>query len=310
MEVKHVYRQFQRFIARTGIQFCSLIAKIIPQCFVYIYARFMGRVLYCFAVRHRRVAFESLSIAFADQKSKQEIGEIAIGCFDTIAKIAVEFLFFLERPYLINSYVTIEGIAHLDRALAKKKGVIALSAHFGNFPLLLTKLAMDGYKVHTILRHMRDQWLDDYLYKRRTAVGVGSIFTQPRKQCVDKSLEVLRNNQILFMQLDQNFGTGGVFVDFFGKKAATAKGPFVFAMRTNAAIVPMFIFREKENHQRIVIEPEVEIIRGKDSDDTMQRNAQELTTLIESYIRRYPTEWSWVHRRWKARPKRERVGKI
>lgn len=306
MEYKQLSRRFQRFLARLGLQFCSLITKIIPERCIYRFARIIARIGYAVASRHRKVAFESLSIAFASQKSTQEIKEIAFSSFDTMAKIAIEFLVFLERPQLINRYVTVEGIEHLKATLDKKKGVIALSAHFGNFPLMLTKLAMDGYPIHTLLRTMRDQWVNDYFLRKRDAVGVGSIFTQPRKQCVEKSLEVLRHNDILFIQLDQNFGTGGIFVDFFGKKAATAKGPIVFALRTGAAIVPMFIIREKGNHQRVIIEPEVEIITGKDPDETIQLNAQKLTTIIETYVRRYPSEWGWIHRRWKVRPKEER----
>lgn len=306
MRYKEFSRQFRRFLARLGLQFCSLTASIIPQRFVYAFAHFLACIGFVLVTRHRKTALESLSVAFGNDKSPQEIKKIAFESFEAMAKNGVEFLAFLQRPYLIDAAVTVEGIAHLERALAKKNGVIALSAHFGNFPLLLTKLAKDGYAIHTLLRHMRDQWVDDYFSKRRAAVGVGSIFTEPRKQCVDKSMEVLRGNHILFIQLDQNFGTGGIFVDFFGKKAATAKGPIVFALRTGAAIVPMFIFREADNRQRIVIEPEVEIMQGADFDETVQRNAQRLTAIIESYIRRYPAEWGWVHRRWKVRPKEEK----
>jgi KDO2-lipid IV(A) lauroyltransferase len=122
---------------------------------------------------------------------------------------------------------------------------------------------------------------------------------------VEKSLEVLRQNKILFIQLDQNFGTGGIFVDFFGKKAATAKGPIIFALRTKAAVVPMFIYRENDNMQRLVIEPEVEISQGKDFPDTVCRTAQKLTDIIEMYVRWHPRDWGWVHRRWKVRPKDE-----
>jgi KDO2-lipid IV(A) lauroyltransferase len=172
---------------------------------------------------------------------------------------------------------------------------------------MLTKLSMDGYKVSSILRVMRDPWVHNYFEKKRETLGIGSVYTQPRKQCVEKSLEVLRKNEILFIQIDQNFGTGGVFVDFFGKKAATAKGPIVFALRTKAPIVPMLIYREKDNTQKLVIEPEVDILQGKDFEETICLTAQKLTSIIELYVRRYPSDWGWIHRRWKARPKEERV---
>lgn len=305
MQYKEISRRFQRFIARKAIQFCSLIVKIIPERMAYDFAHLVAKVGYTFAIKQRRIAIESLTIAFGSQKTEDEIKKIAFDCFQTMAKIAIEFMLFTERPTLVDKYVSVEGIENLDKALAKGKGVIALSAHFGNFPLMLTKLSRDGYKTVAILRYMRDAWVNQYFHSRREALGVGSIYTQPRKQCVEKSLETLRNNQILFVQLDQNFGTGGVFVDFFGKQAATAKGPIVFALRTEAPIIPMFIYRDKNNEQKVIIEPEVEIQEGKDPEETIQLNAAKLTKIIESYIRRYPADWGWIHRRWKARPKEE-----
>ncbi|MBU1905372.1 MAG: lysophospholipid acyltransferase family protein, partial [Candidatus Omnitrophica bacterium] len=114
--------------------------------------------------------------------------------------------------------------------------------------------------------------------------------------------EALRNNEAVFLPLDQNFGSGGVFVDFFGKKAATAIGPVVFARRTKAAIVPCFIIRQKDDTHQIVFEPPLELEEGKDKQETIVINIQKLTNIIESYIRRYPAEWGWIHRRWKSKP--------
>ena len=306
MRYKDISRRFQGLLARIGIYFCSSIVKIIPESSIYAFAHIIARISFILATKQRRIAINSLTIAFGSEKTKEEIKKIAFDCFETMAKIAIEFMLFIEKSSLIDKYVRVEGIENLDKALAKGRGVVALSAHFGNFPLMLTKLSMKGYKIKTILRYMRDPWVNQYFHKKREALGVGSIYTQPRKQCVEKSLETLRNKQILFVQLDQNFGTGGIFVDFFGKKAATAKGSIVFALRAKAPIVPMFIYREKDNIQKVVIEPEAEILEGRDLDETIQLNAAKLTKIIERYIRLHPADWGWIHRRWKARPKEER----
>ncbi|MDD5005103.1 MAG: lysophospholipid acyltransferase family protein [Candidatus Omnitrophica bacterium] len=307
MQIKELSRRIQRFFARIMLQFCVLIIKLIPEKYVYGFAHILAKLGFAVAAKHRRVAFESLNIAFGKEKKEEEIKQIAVDCFENIAKMVVEFMVFLDKPDFINRYVTVRGIENLDKALAKKKGVVALSAHFGNFPLMLAKLAAQGYEIATMLRYMRDPWVSQYFHVKRENLGISSIYTQPRKQCVEKSLETLRQNKILFIQLDQNFGTGGVFVDFFGKKAATAKGPIVFALRTKSPIVPMFIYREKNNMQRVVIEPEAEIAEGKDFEETIYLTAQKLTGIIESYARRYPSDWGWIHKRWKARPKEEIV---
>jgi KDO2-lipid IV(A) lauroyltransferase len=119
---------------------------------------------------------------------------------------------------------------------------------------------------------------------------------------VANSIKALRNNEFLFIPIDQNFGTAGVFVDFFGKQAATATGPVIFAQRTGAPILPMFIVREKDDTHRIIIEPPMYIEEKENNAATIQHNISRITKIIEEYIRKYPQEWGWIHRRWKSRP--------
>jgi len=115
-------------------------------------------------------------------------------------------------------------------------------------------------------------------------------------------LDVLRNNEILFVPLDQNFGSGGVYVEFFGQKAATATGPVVFAKRTNATILPMFIIRVTDDTHKIIIKEPLILEEGFDEQDTIYKSTKKITSMIEEYVRRYPHEWGWMHRRWKSQP--------
>lgn len=105
------------------------------------------------------------------------------------------------------------------------------------------------------------------------------------------------------MPIDQNFGSGGgVYVNFFGQKAATATGPAVFAMRTGAVILPMFIIRQSDDTHKIIVEPPLPIAQKNDEKEAIAVTMAKITDLIEQYIRRYPHEWAWMHRRWKSRP--------
>jgi len=119
---------------------------------------------------------------------------------------------------------------------------------------------------------------------------------------VNNTIAALRNNELVFIPIDQNFGTAGVFVNFFGRKAATATGPVILAQRTKAALVPCFIIRQPGDRHKIIFEPALELSEGKDHRDTILINIQALTDIIESYIRKYPAEWGWIHRRWKSKP--------
>jgi KDO2-lipid IV(A) lauroyltransferase len=165
------------------------------------------------------------------------------------------------------------------------------------------RLAKEGYVVNSIIRHMRDKLADDYFLEKRDKVGVKTIYSEPRKACILESMRSLRNNEVLFILLDQNFGTGGVFVNFFGRKAATATGPIILSQKTGAKILPMFIVHNKNGKNILFIEPEFKLEERADKDETILLNIQRLTDIIEQYIRRYPAEWSWIHKRWKTRPK-------
>jgi len=152
------------------------------------------------------------------------------------------------------------------------------------------------------MRHMRDNRAEKMFMDARQRFNIKTIYSQPRDVCVNKTLEALRNNELVFIPMDQNFGTGGVFVDFFERKAATATGPIVLAKRTGASVLPCFIVRQKDDRHKIIFEPALNLEQGANSRETVVINIQRLTSIIESYIRRYPAEWGWIHRRWKSKP--------
>jgi Kdo2-lipid IVA lauroyltransferase/acyltransferase len=149
---------------------------------------------------------------------------------------------------------------------------------------------------------MKDHRTEKLFLKERARFGVKTIYSIPRRECVVTTIRSLRDNELIFIPLDQNFGTAGVFVDFFGLKAATATGPVVLARRTQAEIVPCFIVRQKDDTHKIMLEPALKLEEGKDEEETIRLNVQKITGVIESYVRKYPAEWGWIHRRWKSRP--------
>jgi KDO2-lipid IV(A) lauroyltransferase len=302
MDFKKIRTSITRFLSFVGLVTCSSIINFIPTRFLYGFANTISFLAYKFAVKQRQVALSSLNVAFGKDKTKAELDNIARDCFTIIAKSAVELMFLMNKPSLAKKRVSIEGREYLDKALAKGCGVILVSAHFGNFPLLLGRLALDGYKAAGIMKPMRDTRMEKLFLKKRDKFGVRTIYSMPRDACVNKTIQALRNNELLFIPIDQNFGTGGVFVNFFGRKAATAVGPVVLAQRTGAAILPCFIVRQPDDTHKIIFEPALSLEKGESTQDTVLVNIQKLTDIIEAYIRKYPAEWGWIHRRWKSQP--------
>jgi len=303
MDYKKVRTSISRFLARFGLRICLFMVKCAPSCCLYGFVNVIAFLGYRLASKQRKIALTSLGIAFGGEKSAPELARIAKNCFTYMAKSAIELMYLMNKPKALKERVKIVGGQHLDTALAKGKGVILVSAHFGNFPLLLGKLSLEGYKTAGIMRQMRDIKVENIFLKMRNRYGVKTIYAQPRNVCVNSTIESLRNNETVFIPLDQNFGTSGVFVDFFGIKAATATGPVVLAQRTKAALLPCFIIRQHDDTHNIVFEPEMALEEGSSAQETILINIQKLTNIIEFYIRRYPAEWGWIHRRWKSKPK-------
>jgi len=296
-------KRFKRNLARNALYASSWLITRLPYGAVRFLTHFFTALGFRLAIRQRRIAEESLRIAFGKKKSDQEIKRIARDCFENLGRGMIELIYFMAHPEMIKERVLIEGKEHLDDAFRRGNGVIAVSAHFGNFPLMLLRFAREGYKTNAIIRPARDEKIEEYFLGLRTRLGLNTIYSHPRKTCVDTSLKVLRNNEFLFIPLDQNFGSGGgVFVDFFGQQAATATGPVVFAMRAKSPILPVFAVRQPDDSHKIIIDPPLFLEEGKDDKETIFINTARITQVIEKYIRKYPQEWGWMHRRWKSRP--------
>ncbi len=305
MDNKKIRKALSHFAGRAGLGFCSLIVKFTPQRCLYGLAEGLASIGYTFAKRQRNIALDSLSKAFGKDLPRQKLEAIARDCFRDMAKSALELLFLMDRPGLLKRSVSFKGLDNLKAALLRGKGAVLVSAHFGNFPLLMAKLALEDYDISGIMRPMRDSRVEKLFMEKRQRLKVKTIYSQPRDTCVNATIQSLRANGLVFIPLDQNFGTAGVFVDFFGQKAATATGPVIFAQRTDAALIPCFIVRKPDNTHEIIFEPQLELEEVKEGQNAVRINVQRITDVIERYIRKYPHQWGWIHRRWKSRPKEE-----
>ena len=264
----------------------------------------LGSMAYVFASRQRRIALDSLRVAFKN-KTETERKKIARDFFVFMAQSSLEMLYYLAHPHQVKENIIIEGKENLKQALAKGNGAVGLNAHLGNFPLMTMRLAQEGYEVNVIARPMRDPKAGSYLHNKREESGVRTIFSYPRKECVVNTVRALRNNEVVIIHADQNFGTGGVWVNFFGKLAATPTGVVVFALRTKAAVVPMYIVRCGLGKHRLIIMPEVELDIKESREETVLINTARFTKIIEKWVKDYPVQWGWIHRRWKSRPSKE-----
>lgn len=305
MNKKEKSKFLRRKIGFVFIKTCTFLSGIIPLRVSFFLGKILGSLIYLILFHHRKTALESLAEAFPAYSAWQR-KKTAKDFFIFMAQGGFELLHYLYHRDKIKGSGKIQGREHLDKALAKGKGVILVTAHYGNFPLMSLRLAVSGYRVNFVARPMRDVYAENHFHKLRTNAGVKSISAYPRRQCVAAIISALAKNEIVIIQMDQNFGTGGVWVDFFGKLAATPTGPIVLSLRTKAALVPGYIRQVKEREHEINIFPEENLLLGKTKEETILINAAKFTKIIESWIKAKPCQWSWVHRRWKSRPPKEK----
>jgi Kdo2-lipid IVA lauroyltransferase/acyltransferase len=263
----------------------------------------MGKFFYWTINRHRNAAVENLKQAFPDMTIAQ-CRKLASSVFTFFCQSVFELFYFLDYPHKSKN-IQVEGADNLDKALESGRGVIMITAHFGNFPLIVHRLLTFGYKINIVLRPLRQEKAGEYLYTLLRSYKTNPILSYPREECLRNINQALRKNEIVIILMDQNFGTGGVWVKFFNKLAATPIGPVVLALRSKAAVVPVHIVREGKGRHRVIIEPALELVRTSDIKESVLLNAIKITRIIESWVRSCPGQWAWIHRRWKSQPSSE-----
>jgi Kdo2-lipid IVA lauroyltransferase/acyltransferase len=300
--MKQLMKRLSRVLARAGLYFLFLLARFFPYRFGLWIAKGLMAFSFLFLLKRRKIALENLRMVFCQEKTDQEIRSLVKKCFMSAATNIAELAYFATKPSLFKDKVVFENKEYISQAIKQGNGAVLVSGHFGNFPLMISQVAMAGFPTSVIIRPPRDNKVLKYFKQLKNYSCFHSIDAVPKKKCVTESLRALRAKELLFVLLDQHSGSaGGVMVDFFGQKAATAAGPVVFALRTQAPIVPIFIVRQPDDTHKIIVEPPLAIEHGATEEETLVKNVSRITQIIERYVRQYPEEWGWMHRRWKGR---------
>jgi KDO2-lipid IV(A) lauroyltransferase len=182
--------------------------------------------------------------------------------------------------------------------MAKGKGVIIVTGHFGNWEIMPITLKIKGYPGAVVGRRIYFEKYDRYLNSLRAYHGVNIIY---RDESPRKILKIIRSGGIVGIVADQDVDSvEGVFVDFLGREAYTPAGPAALAKVTGAALIPAFMIRQGSKH-RLIFDRPIELVDTGDKDKDLITNTQAWSDVVASYIRKYPDQWVWMHRRWKTK---------
>ena len=188
--------------------------------------------------------------------------------------------------------VTAEGKKQLDSSYNEGKGVILMAGHFGNWELIPTWLAVNGYQIVTVAQRQKNRGADRFFMEYRKKAETSPVY--PGASSSDM-ISSLRAGKILILASDQNAGKHGDFVYFFGQLASSPRGADVFHQKTGAPVIVAFCQREQDGSYIIRFD---QLPNGDGSASIMER----FTTLLEKEIRKRPEQYFWFHRRWKTPP--------
>jgi KDO2-lipid IV(A) lauroyltransferase len=179
--------------------------------------------------------------------------------------------------------------------------VLFLTAHLGAWELSAFAHSLHGHPLKIVMRPLDNVYLDRLSRHYRTMHGNSTV---DKDDFVRGLLSAMKAGETVGILMDTNMTPPqGVFVDFFGIPACTASGLARIALRTDAAVVPGFtVWDPALRKYRLRFEPAVNLIRTGNDDADAVANTASFTKIIEDYVRHYPDQWLWVHRRWKTRP--------
>jgi len=265
----------------------------------------LGDLLYRFDRKHRERALANLRRSFPELTEKER---------QVLARRSMEelFMFFVEMFYTtrlirIDSwarYIVLENFQKpLELMMDRKGGLIMLTGHYGNFEILGYLLATLGFPTSSVARPLDNPYLSEFVFGVREKQGQRII---AKKGATDDVVEVIESKGAVAFVADQNAGSKGIFVNFFGRKASTYKSIGLLAMQYETPVIIGYSRRLNDEFKFAIGAQDIIYPQDwKAQDDPLRYITQRYTRALEDIVRQDPGQYWWVHRRWKTRPKGE-----
>ena len=268
-------------------------------------ARFIGNALgeaaFWLDKRHRDITLKNLQVAFEQELDAARRQSLAKAVYRNLGQILFEIGWSLNADWeTLCRSISMEGFENYRSAYEKGNGVLVVTAHMGNWELLPIVAKRTQTSINIVYRPLDFKPLDRFFERARSRYGARLI---PSRRALVKILKALRKGEAVAMMMDQNVDYyEGVWVDFFGHPACTSKAMAVIAMKTGAAVLPVFLYRRADGFRAVfgqILTPAAST--GDKQKDVEARTAQ-YTKAIENGVRAEPDQWFWVHQRWKTKP--------
>jgi len=249
----------------------------------------------------RQTAEVNLQMAFPEI-SEADRRRLLLDCFENLGRLLAVFSHFTRsNGEKLAGLIEADGLEHLVAAREHGRGVILFTGHVGAWELTSFGLSMLGHPLSFLVRRIDNPKIEELIDRARTFRGNRSI---DKRFAAREMLQILRTGGTLGILVDLNtLDREAIFVDFFGIAAATTFMVAKLALRTGAEVVPVFAPWDKTKQKFLLkIGPALSFADTGEEQEDVRRLTQSFTNVVEDYVRRYPDQWLWIHRRWKTRP--------
>lgn len=275
----------------------SLAIQILPESISAKLGTGFGLFAHKVTKDRRELARDNFKKAFGDRYSEEKVKEIIKEVYKNIGLILVEFILLKKlNEDNINNYIQLKGENYLQEAFEREKGVIIYGAHFGNWEWMGAVISLLGYPLNAIARDQNNGFFNEKINEIREGTGVNVI---SKGISVRKAYRFLKKGQCVLILGDQDAGKDGWQTDFFDRPASTYSGAVKLAQRTGASIVPGFMIRNKFSRFNLEFYPGYQV--PEEADHEKQKEIlQKLVDKTEEVVTEYPSQWLWLHQRWKT----------
>lgn len=293
-------RALKHRLEATAAAVVAAAVRPLPRRAALAFGRGLGRLLGALDRRHIAIAVENLRPSFPDWPGER-LHATAHEMYAHFGAVLLDILWLDRRaPDDIARLVEITGAQHMEAALAAGRGVVLVTAHIGNWEMHGLAHAHRFGPIAVLARPLDNRALDARLCAFRERAGNSVVY---KHNALGRLLRILRGGGTVAVLIDQNVQPGdGIFVDFFGRPAATTTVAAALAVKTGSLLLPCRTEMKPDGRYRLVYDPALPVDPGGERVAEIGRLTQALTTIIEGWVRASPTQWLWMHRRWKTRP--------
>ncbi len=285
-----------------GLYVAYILGRTLPRRLFIRVGEWLGRFVFDVLRIRRGVALSNLRFVFQGEKSEQELVDLARRSYAQLVGTLLEFASLSRtKKEELREIVSFEGLENLEAALSTpKRGAILVTGHYGNWELFGAAFVARGYPTTFLVKEQSNPLASKMQNRLRADGGIEIVKQGPL--VARGVLRALRRGHLVGILPDQDAGRHGVFVDFLGRPASTFKGPAFFAWKANVPIVQGYVRRMPDGTHRGKLEPPIYPDPQADEEEEVRRLTQLYTSDLERWVRAYPENYYWVHRRWKTQP--------